>query len=254
MSEQENSRTAEQIGVLGNCLIEGDAEQKTRERKTKRRALTISIFLQSAAIVAIVMVPLLGHTERISYRSAIPMPPYRPLPNRPAGDSHPRGPQPPRICITCIRDVAPIPVTHDDTSLTPTPVIGNTFPMGEAPPDGFIPMIGAPSGPKPPDDPNKNRKTRVVLGGDVQGAKLIHRVDPVYPALAKALHRAGQVHLRAVISTEGNVESLQVIDGDSLLLQSSLDAVRQWHYQPTKLNGQPVEVETIITVIYSLNQ
>ncbi len=84
MSGEENGRAVEQIGVLGSCLIEGDAEQKTRERKTKRRALTISILLQSLAIVAIVMVPLLGHTERISYKVLTPIPPYRHQPVHPA--------------------------------------------------------------------------------------------------------------------------------------------------------------------------
>jgi protein TonB len=61
------------------------------------------------------------------------------------------------------------------------------------------------------------------------------------------------VHLRAVISVDGSVGSLQVIDGDPLFIQASLDAVRQWRYRPTSLNGVPVEVETIITVIYTLN-
>jgi len=257
MSGEENRR-AEQIGVLGGCLIEGDVEQKARERKMKRRALTISILLQSVAIVAIVMVPLLGHTEKISYRSAIPMPPYRPIPNRPVGEVRQQIQHIHQVCLTCWdRPVTPRPATQDNTRLDEKLPgdgeiqIGDNY-VGNR--DGLINMLGERGGPKAPEDPNKNKKTRVVLGGDVQGAKLIHRVDPVYPGLAKTLHRSGQVHLRAVISTEGNVESLQVIDGDPLLLQSSLDAVRQWHYQPTRLNRQPVEVETIITVIYSLNQ
>ena len=83
---------------------------------------------------------------------------------------------------------------------------------------------------------------------------LVHRVDPIYPQLAKTLHRAGQVHIKAVISMEGKIESLQVLDGDPLLIQSALEAVRQWRYKPTLLNGSPVEVETVITVVYTLSQ
>ena len=83
---------------------------------------------------------------------------------------------------------------------------------------------------------------------------LIHRVEPAYPALARQLRRSGQVHIRALISIDGKIESLQVMDGDPLLIQSSLDAVGQWRYRPTMLNGAPVEVETIVTVIYTLNQ
>ena len=60
------------------------------------------------------------------------------------------------------------------------------------------------------------------------------------------------MELRALISTDGTIQSLQVVSGDPLFLQSALDAVRQWRYHPTILNGQPVEIDTFITVIYSL--
>jgi len=68
------------------------------------------------------------------------------------------------------------------------------------------------------------------------------------------LRRSGKVEIRAVISVDGTIESLQVISGDPAFYQSALDAVGQWRYRPTILNGQPVEVETIVTVIYTLNQ
>lgn len=81
---------------------------------------------------------------------------------------------------------------------------------------------------------------------------LIRRVEPVYPALARQIHREGQVELHAIISTDGTVQSLQVVSGDALFLQSATDAVRQWRYRATVLNGQPIEIETYITVIYTL--
>ena len=83
---------------------------------------------------------------------------------------------------------------------------------------------------------------------------LIRRVEPVYPPLAWQIHREGRVELRALISTDGTIQSLQVISGDPFFLQSALDAVRQWRYRPTVLNGQPVEIETYITVIYTLQR
>jgi periplasmic protein TonB len=61
------------------------------------------------------------------------------------------------------------------------------------------------------------------------------------------------VELRAVIATDGTIQSLEVISGDPLLIRSALDAVRDWRYHPTILNGQPIEVETHITVIYTLS-
>jgi protein TonB len=81
---------------------------------------------------------------------------------------------------------------------------------------------------------------------------LLHRVEPIYPPLPKQIHREGQVVLHAIISTDGTIQSLQVVSGDALFLQSATDAVSQWRYRPTVLNGQPVEIETYITVIYTL--
>lgn len=88
----------------------------------------------------------------------------------------------------------------------------------------------------------------------MQQALLVHKVEPCFPPLARQLRRSGQVRLHAIISTDGTVESLQLMDGDPLFVQCAMNAVSQWRYQPTKLNGVPVEVETVITVIYSLNQ
>jgi protein TonB len=81
---------------------------------------------------------------------------------------------------------------------------------------------------------------------------LVQRVEPVYPPLARQIHREGQVELHAVIATDGTIQSLQAVSGDPLFLQSALEAVRQWRYHPTILNGQAVEIDTYITVIYSL--
>jgi protein TonB len=81
---------------------------------------------------------------------------------------------------------------------------------------------------------------------------LIQRVEPIYPALSKQIHREGQVELRAVIATDGTIQSLQVVSGDPLFVRSATDAVSQWRYRPTVLNDQPVEIETYITVIYTL--
>jgi len=79
---------------------------------------------------------------------------------------------------------------------------------------------------------------------------LIRRVEPIYPPLARQMHREGRVELRAIIATDGSIQSLEIVGGDPLFYQSALEAVRQWHYKPTILNGQAVEIDTYITVIY----
>ena len=107
-------------------------------------------------------------------------------------------------------------------------------------PDVNPPVYGAASGP-------------IRVGGNVEAARLIKQVQPVYPEMARAAKLSGTVRLHAIIATDGTVASLQVISGHPLLVQSAIDAVRQWTYQPTVFNGQPTEVDTTIDVIFALN-
>jgi protein TonB len=86
----------------------------------------------------------------------------------------------------------------------------------------------------------------------LEQAMLVQRVEPIYPPLAIQTRREGKVELRAIIATDGTIQSLQVVSGDALFLQSAQAAVRQWRYRPTVLNGQPVEIDTYITVVYTL--
>jgi protein TonB len=112
-------------------------------------------------------------------------------------------------------------------------------------------VIGGVGGAPPPPRPTQ---TRIRQGGAVQAAKLVNRVQPQYPPLARQTRISGTVRLHAIISKDGSVQSLSVESGHPLLVQAALDAVRQWRYQPTTLNGEPVEVDTTIDVIFSLNQ
>jgi protein TonB len=88
----------------------------------------------------------------------------------------------------------------------------------------------------------------------VAEANLIRKVTPVYPALAKSARVQGTVEFTAVISKEGNIENLQLVRGHPLLVQAAKEAVLQWKYRPTLLNGQPVTVITDIIVNFTLSQ
>ena len=92
----------------------------------------------------------------------------------------------------------------------------------------------------------------LLVGGDVQSAKLIKRVVPVYPRPASAFRISGTVHLLGIIAKDGTIQRLQVLSGHPLLRQAAIDAVSQWIYRPTVLDGQPVEVEAPIDVIFTL--
>jgi len=81
---------------------------------------------------------------------------------------------------------------------------------------------------------------------------IIRKVQPTYPPLARSARIQGTVVLQAVISTQGTIENLRVVTGHPLLAPAAIEAVRQWRYRPYILNNDPVEVETQITVNFSL--
>lgn len=95
---------------------------------------------------------------------------------------------------------------------------------------------------------------RITQGGNVQKGKLIHEVIPAYPILARQARISGTVELMGVIGTDGRIKQLQVLSGHPMLVQAALDAVRQWVYRPTHLNGNPVEVAAPITVTFVMNR
>lgn len=256
MGNEENRKAGAQIGTLGGCLIDGDSEQKARERKVKRRALAVSIGLQSAALVALVVTPLLAKPEKLpSMTMFVPMPPYRAVRPKPVVERS-GNPTPPRPAGVVIPTRIPTGIVTHETA-NPTGTTGNDEPnLNDSVPvpgvEGGSRIFEGRKGPRAPEEQDKTK--RLVVNSTVQQAMLTRRVDPCFPPLARQLRRSGQVRLHAVISRDGSVESLQVMDGDPLFVQCAMEAVSQWRYRPTLLNGSPVEVETVVTVIYTLNQ
>ena len=93
---------------------------------------------------------------------------------------------------------------------------------------------------------------RVNIAAGLAVGMILKKVPPVYPPIASAARVSGTVVLQAVINKEGDIANLHVVSGPPMLQQASLDAVKQWTYRPYLLNGQPVEVQTTINVIFSL--
>jgi len=98
------------------------------------------------------------------------------------------------------------------------------------------------------------KQTRIRLGGDIQPPKLLNKVQPVYPAAAKAAGVEGTVILHAIIGMEGNPLSLRVVNTqvDPELARAGVEAVSKWRYSPTLLNGDPIEVDTTVMVNFKL--
>jgi len=257
MSLELQCNPEETLGSLCSCLLEGDREQRTCERRIRRRALAMSIALQSAALAALVLIPLFGKTGRLVLaKNFIPLPPY----HRDSGEAHQNSSTTPRrpssnftLCLTC-------PIYRSPTQRLnfQEPPQDEDLPESSGSTgfdrncSGCISMPG-PEGPHPPKIPEEAPQKRLQVT-HLDPAMLIHRVEPIYPPLAKQTGRGGRVELRAIIATDGTIQSLQVISGDPLFIQSALQAVQQWRYKPTILNGQRVEIDTFITVVYNINR
>jgi len=113
---------------------------------------------------------------------------------------------------------------------------------------------------KPPVTPTTGKPAevvpvrRVTQGGLVDPPRLVYRVEPRYPQLALTAHIEGVVNLKGVIAIDGHISELAIVNGHPLLAPAALEAVRQWRYTATRLNGVPVEVETTIAVTFRLNR
>jgi protein TonB len=94
--------------------------------------------------------------------------------------------------------------------------------------------------------------TKIRIGGNVQSANLIRKVTPVYPPLAKQARIQGVVRFTVTIGKDGAVQDVQLVSGHPLLVSPAQDAVWQWQYKPTLLNGQPVDVVTTVDVNFTL--
>jgi len=251
MSSEERIKAEPCAGTFNGCLVDGDEAENARERKTKRRSVVISIVVQTAGLAALVIAPLLAKPAVMAERFAVPIPPYRSAPAPKRTDTAPPFQRPAHPCIWCARTIPATISTHGDPPMDRGLIDMPIDLPGAGTGPGLINSIGGERQPAPP--PEKQEKKRVMVG-HIDPALLTHRVEPTFPTRARQLHKSGRVELHAVIGVDGSVQSLQVVSGDQLFVYSAREAVLQWRYKPTYLNGNPVEVETFITVIYTLQQ
>src|SRR5580692_6983859 len=238
--------------MFEEMVVSTNKAQKTNKPWT----VVLSMLFQIGFLAVLILIPLI-YTEALpktSMSSILLAPP----------------PPPPPAAVQVVK-IKPVAHLMDAGKLVAPKVIPKDVKIikeEEAPPDmgvsGGVPggvaggsmggvmggVIGGAGTAAPP--PPKVTPKRVSVGGNVQAARLVNRVQPVYPPLARQTRISGTVKLHAIIGKNGAVEQLQVLSGHPLLVQSALDAVRQWRYQPTLLNGDPVEVDTEIDVIFSL--
>jgi len=112
---------------------------------------------------------------------------------------------------------------------------------------GVVGGIAPPPPPPPPQAP-------VRVGGDIKEPKKIKDAKPVYPPLAQTAKISGIVIIEAIIAKDGSIRDAKILRGMPMLNDAALEAVRQWRYTPTTLNGVPVEVVMTVTVNFTLNE
>jgi TonB family protein len=168
-----------------------------------------------------------------------------------------RGLVQPALVPPTIRMIAEEPAPVVGNSAAPSPWVVGAFDPG--PSSGPLRDIARAGRNAQPDEPLRPPVTaitpdvpirRVTVGGRVQPPRLLTQVEPRYPHLATMAHVEGAVTLRGVIAIDGRIASLAIESGNPLLAPAALEAVRQWRYAPTLLDGVPVELDTIIVVTF----
>ena len=230
----------------------------------KPAAVLFSLMLQSVVICLLALLPLL-YTEilpgaLIKTLLVAPAPPRAVVPE-PLPQTRPKSPA---RTFDPRKFFAPVAVPKElpaSIQTTPVPEIGVAGSIGETNGlnvSGVIGLIGslpeAPAAPPAVQSKDKPARQPVRFGGRVAEANLIRKVLPIYPPLARSTRVQGTVEFTALISKEGNVENLQLVHGHPLLIRAAREAVLQWRYRPTLLNGEPVEVVTNIVVNFTLSQ
>jgi periplasmic protein TonB len=236
--------------------LESNWDQSARRRWTTLASFTMQAFglslLLAIPLLWIERPPQLHWLEQLAAPAAFtpPAPLQAARGHSPAGDQR-RDPDqittPPSIPPNINLDVA---TANDADQGPPAPDFSA---IGTGP--GRGPGVGIPGGwgDKIPDViPARPAAVKPLLVSHLAEANLLHRVQPIYPPIARQAHVQGTVELRAIISKAGTIENLIVVRGHPMLVKPALEAVRKWRYRPYLLNNEPIEVETEITVNFVL--
>lgn len=232
--------------MFGDTLL----ESSSAPRKGKRWPMATAFTAEAIVGGLLVIIPLLS-TGVIPVSARVPI--YTPVkPVTVETVEHPV--KPPRACLGCgpssPRSTAVVLVSNNPNAIHWGHETRTTTDPTEATPSGY-------------DDGPANLPKDLIGNGSAKDVKpggpkriisqlaegqLLNRVEPVYPHIAAISGIQGQVKLHAIIGRDGRIQSLSAVSGHPLLLRAALEAVEQWRYRPYVLNGEAVEVETLITV------
>lgn len=225
--------------------------------RTRSRGWSLAAFVVNASVlVALVLIPLI-HPEALpkqvmSLLLIAPPPPVapQPAPEAPKQQAFHGAPEMVGLQLTAPRQI-PSSIARFTGPEEAAPGTGvASMHLGPEVPGGVEIFRSAPAARVAP--PARQAPTHISSG--VAAGLLLQRTLPQYPAIAKAMHVEGTVVLQATISKTGTIENLRVVSGPPLLQAAAVDAVKSWLYRPYLLNGEPVEVETTVNVVFTLGR
>jgi protein TonB len=236
----------------------------TQAQTRRPFTLAVSVVLQTALVATMLIMPLV-HVQKLDLPGRIQLTfpvdmvsireKPKPVQQTAVAPTHTVS-APRRFVERFIIVPTVVPSRIDMTPDAPEMPISGTAVLSTGP--SVLPGLGdihAAPPPVPRETASSKPQTpaQIHVGGAVQAGNLIVAPKPVYPRIAVAARMQGTVHIQAIIERDGTIGNLRVLSGPPLLVNAALDAVKQWRYRPTLLNGEPVEVVTEIDVNFALN-
>jgi protein TonB len=231
-------------------------ESSGRIRTRSRRWMIAALALNGSIVATLILIPLIypDALPRLGPMILMEMPPRPPADQpRPPKQTQPQFHGTSEMSVTSIMAPPRIPTLIPNFKDDGPPPGDNLAEMSDGPgvPGGIdkafhgheaAPVVrAAPKGP-------------TAVSSGVMAGQLVYKVTPVYPAMGLAVRVEGTVVLQAVISKAGTIENLRVVSGPPMLQMAAMDAVKQWRYKPYQLDGQAVEVETTVNVVFRLGR
>jgi protein TonB len=240
--------------MFEDSLMESGGKIRTKQKMTTAISTVVQLCLVGVMILLpYIFTEVLPRAQLTTFLVA-PAPPPPPPP--PAPPVHVVKPRVSEIVNGELRTPSKIPkkIEHITEDEAPPPatsgVIGGV--VGGVPGGTTGGVIGGlVNSTAPPPAVAKPVGPRKVSSGVMEG-NLVRRIEPTYPNMAKVAHIQGDVVLQATISKQGTIENLRSLNGHPILVAAAMDAVKQWRYRPYELNGEPVEVETTVTVRFHM--
>lgn len=217
--------------------------------------LVFSILVHLLIVGVLVVSPIVANNELPEPRRAVEFIEVRSIPA-------PSIPAPPRsgrrtTSPAANPDAAPIvapEVIAPETGFEPFEMVGSDVGVPGGVPNDGVPGSMLTDVPVPPPLPAEKPTKPIRVGGDIRPPQKIRHVSPIYPALAQSARVEGTVILDATIGEDGRISNLRLLKSIPLLDNAAVDAVRQWQFTPTLLNGEPVTVVMTVTVTFTLQR